>query len=511
MGSSQAAPVQPVSDASVRAIVLALAGAGVVVTIMGTVIVPLIPTLPALLHTSSAADASWAITATLLAGAVAMPVAGRLGDLHGKRRVLIACTWVMVVGSSICALTSALVPVTAGRALQGVGMAAVPLGISIMRDVLPPARLPGAIALMSSSFGVGGALGLPISSLIAQAADWHVLFWLCAGSGAVFAVLVRVVVPESPVRAVGRFDIVGALGLTAGLLAMLLAITKGSSWGWGSVTTLSQLGTAVVVLVLWGAFEIRVAAPLVDLRASAQRPVLLTNLCALIVGFAMYIITLVAPQVLQLPGGTGYGLGQSMLAAGLWMAPGGLAMMAIAPLTARLTAARGPKVTLLLGTGVMAAAHVGGLGLLGSPVGVTVFSLVNSCGVSFAYAAMPALIMGAVPPSQSASANALNSLSRAIGMSTASAVVAVVLAHLTVPLGTATAPSLTGIRVCLALGAVIAVVAGLVALTLPTGAGQRSLRTGSAGPSGPAASTGSGGSVGRPTATDDPSPTSVTA
>ncbi|EFC86244.1 MFS transporter [Parafrankia sp. EUN1f] len=507
MGSSQAAPVQPVSDASVRAIVLALAGAGVVVTIMGTVIVPLIPTLPALLHASSAADASWAITATLLAGAVSMPVAGRLGDLHGKRRVLIACTWVMVAGSLLCALSSTLAPVTAGRALQGVGLAAVPLGISIMRDVLPPARLPGAIALMSSSFGVGGALGLPISALVAQAADWHALFWLCAGAGTAFAVLVRVVVPESPVRASGRFDIVGALGLTTGLLALLLAITKGSSWGWGSATTLSLVGTAVVVLVLWGLFETRVTAPLVDLRASARRPVLLTNLCALVVGFAMYAISLVAPQVLQLPGVTGYGLGQSMLAAGLWMAPGGLAMMAIAPLTARLTAARGPKVTLLVGTAVLATAYLGGLGLLGSPAGVMAFTLVNNCGVAFAYAAMPALIMSAVPPAHSASANTLNSLSRSIGMSTASAVVAVILSHLTVPLGAATAPSLTGIRVCLILGAVVSAVAGLIALTLPAGGGRRSTPS----PATTTASTGPIGPAGPPTDADDPSPAAATA
>lgn len=462
------APKPAVSDASTRAVVLALAGAGIVVTIMGTVIVPLIPILPTLLGTSSAADASWAITATLLAGAVAMPVAGRLGDLYGKRRVLVAATWIMVTGSVVCALTSSLAPVAAGRALQGVGMAAVPLGISIMRDVLPPARLPAAIAVMSSSFGVGGALGLPISALIAQNVSWHALFWMCAGAGATFAVVVRIVVPESPVRAGGRFDLLGALGLSAGLVALLLTITKGSDWGWGSGTTLSLLAAAVVILGLWGLFEIRVDAPLVDLRATARRQVLLTNLTALVVGFAMYAIALVSPQLLQLPAATGYGLGQSMLAAGLWLAPGGFAMLAIAPLTARLTAARGPKVTLLVGITVIAAAYVAGLGLTGSPAGVMLFNLVNNCGVAFAYASMPALIMGSAPPAQSAAANALNSLSRSIGMSTASAIVAVILAHLTVPLGPTTAPSLTGIRVCLILGAVVSAIAGLIALLIPS-------------------------------------------
>ena len=158
VSASQTAP-----ESRTNVIVGVLAAAGIMVSVMQTLVVPLIPDLPQLLHTS-ASNASWAITATLLGGAVATPVVGRLGDLYGKRRMLLVSTVLLVVGSLVCAPADSLAPVVIGRALQGFGMGVIPLGISIMRDVLPPERLGSAMAVMSSSLGVGGALGLPISA-----------------------------------------------------------------------------------------------------------------------------------------------------------------------------------------------------------------------------------------------------------------------------------------------------------------------------------------------------------
>ena len=144
-----------------------------------------------------------------------------------------------------------------GRALQGLAAGVIPLGISIMRDELPAERLGSATALMSASLGVGGALGLPAAAFIADNFDWHVLFWASAALGAVAIVLVLALVPESQVRTGGRFDLVGALGLSAGLVCLLLAISKGADWGWTSGTTLGLFAAAVVVLLLWGWCELR--------------------------------------------------------------------------------------------------------------------------------------------------------------------------------------------------------------------------------------------------------------
>lgn len=447
-------------------IVAVLAGAGIVVSLMQTLVVPLIPRLPEMLH-STAADASWAVTATLLTGAVATPVVGRLGDLYGKRRMLLISLCVLAVGSVICAMTEALGPMVAGRALQGMGAGVIPLGISIMRDVLPPARLGSAIGMMSSSLGVGGALGLPLSAAIAEGTSWHMLFWISAALGALMVVLVAVLIPESPLRIGGRFDVLGAVGLLVGLVALLLPVSKGADWGWTSGWTLGLFATSVVVLVLWGWWELRAPAPLVDLRTTARRQILLTNLASIVIGFAMMAMSLIAPQLLQLPTATGYGLGQSMLEAGLWMAPAGLVMMAVSPLSARVSARYGPKTSLLWGALVIAAGYGAALPLMSSAVGVLLFGAIISAGVGLAYSAMPALIMAAVPVTETAAANGFNTLMRSLGTSTSSTVIGVILAGMTVPMGGVEVPSDTGFRVSFLIGAGVALVAALVVCTIP--------------------------------------------
>ncbi|MER5364450.1 MFS transporter [Streptomyces sp. NPDC002722] len=437
-------------------VVPVLAFAGITVAVMQTLLVPVIKDLPALLRTDPS-NATWVMTATLLAGAVATPIMGRLGDLYGKRKMLLASLAVMVIGSLICASTDDLVVMIVGRALQGFAMGAIPLGIGIMRDELPRERLGSAMALMSSSIGVGGGLALPAAALIAQHFDWHTLFLGAAGLGVLAMALTVVAVPEPALRAPGRFDLVGALGLSLGLVCLLLPITKGSDWGWTSGSTLGLIGASLVILVLWGLFELRSPAPLVDLRTTARREVLLTNLASIMVGVAFYAVSLVLPQLLQLPTSTGYGLGQSMVVAGLCVAPLGLTMMFVAPLYARLSARRGPKVSLMLGMLVIAIGYGAGQGLMSAAWQTVVIAVVLGAGIGLAYSSLPALIIGAVDPSETGAANGLNTLMRSIGTSVSSAVIGMVLANTSVHVGGAALPSMEGFRISflIATGAVL--------------------------------------------------------
>ncbi|MFK3735438.1 MFS transporter [Streptomyces sp. NPDC088090] len=455
------------TEARPGGVVGVLAFAGIVAALMQTLVVPLIGDLPRLLH-ADASDASWVITATLLAAAVATPVAGRLGDTLGKRTVLLASTVPLIAGSVVCALSDSVVPMIVGRGLQGLGMGVVPVGISLLRDVLPPERLGGSIALMSASMGVGGALGLPFSAAVAEHASWRVLFWVAAALSTVVAVLIHRLVPAGRRNPnPGRFDLPGALGLGTGLVSLLLAVSKGATWGWGSATTLGLFAAAAVVLLAWGFWELRTRDPLVDLRVTARPVVLLTNLASVLVGFSMYAQSLVVPQLLQLPEATGYGLGQSMMAMGLWMAPAGLAMMLLAPLGAKLSAARGPKVTLSVGALVISAGYASSLALMGSTWGLLVVTLVCNTGVGLAYGAMPALIMGSVPAEETASANSFNTLMRSIGTSVSAAVIGVVLAQMTTTLGGHVLPSEDGFRAAMLIGAGVALLASAVAALIP--------------------------------------------
>ncbi|MER7721676.1 MFS transporter [Streptomyces flaveolus] len=458
----------PPSPAAPRpnAVVAVLALAGIVVSLMQTLVIPIVPELPKLLD-APASDAAWAVTATLLAAAVATPVVGRLGDMAGKRRMLLFSLVLLIAGSVVCGLSDSLVPMVVGRAMQGLSAAVIPLGISIMRDELPAERLAGATALMSASLGVGGALGLPAAALIADNLDWHMLFWTSGALGAVALVLVSALVPESAVRTGGRFDVLGGIGMAAGLVCLLLAISKGADWGWTSGLTLGLFAAAVLILLVWGRWELRTPQPLVDLRTTARRQVLFTNLASIAVGFSMFAMSLVLPQLLQLPEATGYGLGRSLLTAGLVMAPSGLVMMAFAPVSAKVSQARGPKVTLMIGALIVAAGYGLNIALMSEVWHLVLVSCVIGAGIGFTYGAMPALIMGAVPASETAAANSLNTLMRSIGTSVASAIAGVILAQLTVSLGGFALPSENAFKVVMGIGAGAALLAFVLASFIP--------------------------------------------
>ncbi|MFG2576821.1 MFS transporter [Streptomyces sp. NPDC048481] len=449
------------------AVIATLAFAGTTAAIMQTLVTPLIAELPQILDTSSS-NAAWVITVTLLVAAVCVPVVGRLGDLVGKRRMLLACSAPLIVGSVVCALASDVVTMIVGRGLQGMGMGMVPLGIALLRDVVPAEKLSGSIALVSASMGIGGAIGLPLAAAVAQYANWRVLFWGSAVLAAVVAVLIFLLVPDVPAGAKGqRFDLPGAIGLGVGLVSLLLAVSKGADWGWASGATLGLFALAVVALLAWGLWEVRTTDPLVDLRTTARPRVLLTNVASVFVGFGMYASMLVMPQLLQFPEATGYGLGQSMLAAGLWIAPGGLMMMLVSPLGGKLTNARGPKFTLVCGALVLAAGYFASMALIGSAWGVMLVTVITSSGVGLAYGAMPALIMSSVPVTETAAANGFNTLMRSLGTSIGSAVIGVILSQMTTTLGGHTLASESGFRTALLVGGGLALVSAAIAAVIP--------------------------------------------
>ncbi|MFJ8194088.1 MFS transporter [Streptomyces sp. NPDC096094] len=462
----------PQPTARSNGVVATLALAGTVAAIMQTLVTPLIADLPQLLDTTPS-NAAWVITVTLLVAGVCVPVSGRLGDLVGKRRMLLVCAVPLVIGSVVCALSSSVLPMIVGRGLQGMGMGMVPLGIALLRDVVPQEKLSGSIALVSASMGIGGALGLPIAAAVAQYANWRVLFWGSAGLALLIGALIYFVIPDVPAAAKGqRFDAPGAIGLAIGLVSLLLAISKGGDWGWTSGTTLGLFALAVVALLVWGFYELRTREPLVDLRTTARPRVLLTNGASILIGVGMYAFMLIAPQLLQFPEATGYGLGESILATGLWMAPGGVMMMIVSPLGGKLINARGPKVALVLGALVIAVGYGLALVLMGSAWGLMIVGIVINSGVGLAYGAMPALIMSAVPVSETAAANGFNTLMRSLGTTIGSAVIGVVLAQMTITMGGHTLASEDGFRTGLMIGCGVALVSAAVAVLIPAVRGE---------------------------------------
>ncbi len=443
-----------------------LAATGLIAAFMQTVVTPIIPELPQLLNTTRA-DASWVLTATLLAAAISTPISGRLGDMYGKRRLMLVLLIIMSAGSVVAALSNALIPMVVGRVLQGVGLGVIALGISILRDVVHPKNLGGAVALVSATLGVGGALGLPFAATIAQFLDWHFLFWLSAALSVGALVAVATIIPVSTLRSGGTFDLVGAVGLAVGLVGILLAVSKGTEWGWTSPLTLGLLLGGVIVLVGWGIFELRTSNPLVDLRVASRRTVLLTNLTSITVGAAFFVCTASLPIILESPAGGGVGLGLALIPASLCLMPLGLVMFFLSPVAARLSAARGPRTSLILGGIVITIGFTLAIFFLDQVWHVILVSTITGIGIGFAYAAMPTLIMRAVPPSETAAANGLNSVMRTLGSTISATIVGILLStHVAVTNGIGV-PTRQAFEYVFILGAGIVLVGVIIALFIP--------------------------------------------
>lgn len=379
------------------------------------------------------ADAQWGLIVTLVVGAVCTPVLSRLADGRLRRNLLVGSLLVVTLGSLV-----ALVPTFAGlltaRSLQGFGYAMVPLTVSIAREQLEGAVLARTLGVLSTSVAVGVGLGNPAIGLCFQLGDYRLAFLLAAVVAGSAAVWVWRRVPASTGRGAVPVDLPGALLLGLGLTATLLAIARGSVWGWTSAPVLGLGAVGVVLLAAWAVLELRVPAPLIDLRLATAPGVLAVNIAALLLGVGIFGGVSVVVLVAQSPVATGFGLGYSVLVYGLLMLPMALASL-FCPDLARVLARRiGFRAVLTLGS-VMVAASFGSFALLHrGPLDVLVMMLLLGVGIGLAYSVMPALIVARTPDERTASATGVNQVLRLLGGAFGAALVATVLAAYT-PVG----------------------------------------------------------------------------
>ncbi|HEX3254616.1 MAG TPA: MFS transporter [Gaiellaceae bacterium] len=432
-----------------------------------TTLIPALPDLARTLHTD-AAGVTWTLTAYLVAAAVCTPLVGRLGDIYGKRRLLVITLLAFAAGSIVAALSANLWIVVAGRVVQGIGGGILPLCFAIIRDEFPRERVARGVGLMSAIAGIGGGLGLVLGGVLVDHASYHWIFWLGGAMGIVAAVATELLVPESPIRTPARLDVRGALVLAVGLVLPLIAISRAHQV-WGSSQTLLLIGGGLVVLGFWVALERRTREPLADIDALTRPPVLITNVATLLVGFGMFGSFVVIPTLAEAATSTGYGLGLDATRAGVLLMPGAFAMLVFGPLSGIVGTRLGNKVPLAaggfltaLGLALLAVAHE-------SQLEIILFSLVMSAGIGLAFAAMPNLIIEAVPAQQTGEATGFNALVRSVGSSLGSQVSATILASSAV----AGIPTDSGYTRAFAVSAVVAAGAGVAAVFIPRAPGHQ--------------------------------------
>jgi len=396
-------------------------------TVLQSLVLPALPAIRGDLH-SSQATMSWLLTAYLLSASIATPILGRVGDLYGKQRMLLVVFAALSVGSLMAGLTDSVAVLIVARVIQGLAGAIFPLAFGIIRDEFPAARVPAAIGLMSGMLGIGSGLGIVLAGPIVESLGWHWLFWFPLMVAGIALVATILFIPASPGRATGSVNLPAAGALGAWLLALLLGLSKGFTWGWASAGTIGLFAAAVTLFALWIMMESRSAVPLIDLQMMRVPAVWWTNVTALLLGIGMYASFIVVPPMMQTPTSAGYGLGASVTLSGLYMLPGTGGMLVAGLLIGRINDRFGARLPLIVGSVVAAAA----CGLLvvthDAPWAFVVMSGVQGLGIGLAFSSIANLIIESVPIETTGAATGMNANIRTIGGSIGSGIIASVLA-----------------------------------------------------------------------------------
>jgi MFS family permease len=428
-----------------------------------SLISPVLPTVQASLHTTQA-GVSWVLIAWLLSASVATPILGRISDMIGKDRTLLVVLGAIAVGSLVSALAPNIGLMVAGRVIQGLGGAVYPVAFGIIRDEFEARRVPSAIGAMSSVIAVGGGIGTVLAGPITAGLGWRWLFWIPLIVVIVVGVLSLLLMPRSPVRSGGRINWAASTLLAIWLIALLLAVSEGQAWGWGSFPTIGLFVVAAIALTAWIIAESRSSNPVIDMGMMRQRAVWTTNLVALLFGASMFSVLTFLPQFIETPRAAGYGFGSSVTVAGLIILPMLVTMAIGGMISGPIHRRVGFKAQLAWGSGFLGAGSLGFAFWNAAPWQVALGAAVFGLGLGLAYSAMTSVIVQSVAKARTGVATGMNTNIRNIGGAIGTAVVTAIV---TTEPGRAGFPAASGYEAGFALLALTAAVAVILALLVP--------------------------------------------
>jgi len=445
--------------------------AGISFALMQTLVVPALPFFQREFDTSASA-VTWIASGFLLSSSILTPILGKLGDQHGKARMLVISLAIFGLASLGAAAAWNLNSLVFFRVIQGAGAAVFPLSFGIIRDEFPPEKVGVGIGTVSSVFGAGGGIGLVLSGVILEHLNWHWLFLIGGIPVLVSAVLIARFVPESPVKTPARADVPGAVTLSLGLLALLVAVSQGNTWGWTSAPVLALVAVSVLLLIAWVRIELRVPEPMIDIAMLRRRGMALTNLVTFLIAFGMFAGFILLPNFVQIPRGLppeiaadlGFGFGASPVAVGLFFVPSSIAMVVAGPVAGAIGQRRGPEVPLRIGVALVACALA--LFAVAHDERWTIYVWMTLLGVGIAcsFAALGALVIANSPPAQTGAATGMNTIMRTIGGAFGAQVSAAIISANT--FRATEIPLERGFTTAFAMGAAVALVALVPALAV---------------------------------------------
>jgi MFS family permease len=403
---------------------------GIAYGLAQSMIIPALPDIERATHSSSTTGA-WLLTAYLLAAAGLTAIVGRLGDMLGHRRVLVAALLTFAAGAGIDAVSTNLVLLVVGRVVQAAGAGVYPLAFAILRERIPPSQLAPAVGLMSATLGIGGGVGPLVGGLLVQYGSYQWMFAALAILTLGAAVLTRLFVPSVPAKAAERIDWPGAALLTAALVMFLLAVNQGPSWGWGDARTVGLLFASGLLFPIWIVVERRTAAPLVDIAIMRRYGMVIANSCGFCVGWTSYVGMLLITLEVQQPS-SGIGLGWGATAAGALLVPSGLAILLVGRAAGSMSQRMGPRRPLILGA-ALTLVPTALLSVLDHQIWFLIAaSMTFGAAGGLSLGTLPNLVIETVPPGQTGVAAGMNTLVRIAGAAIGAQVVVTIIASHTI-------------------------------------------------------------------------------
>ncbi len=371
---------------------------------------------------------SWTITIFFIVSAGTAALFARLGDIYGRRRILMIILAIAGLGSLISSLSTSLGGVITGRTLQGVSGAVLPLCLGLMRENLAPKTLAFNIGIMGGVVGVSAGLAFLVAGYILDQFDWHAMFFFSALIALVGIISLLLVVPPSrPAKTSGRLDIMGGALFAPAIAGILLALNSAKD-GWLNWNSGGLLLASLILLAIWARHELRHANPLIDVHLFADRRILLAN----IIFAAIALGPMVNPQVVlvlaQQPLWTGIGLGLGATAAAMLKQPVTIMGLFAGPLGGRIAARHGPRAAMLLGAASLVVAWSLPLFTMSSLVVLLLAISLHSFGIVILYGAVSNQIVEAAPASRTSEATGLAQVTRSTFSAVGSQVIAALMA-----------------------------------------------------------------------------------
>jgi EmrB/QacA subfamily drug resistance transporter len=270
----------------------------------------------------SQASLVWVVNAYMLTFGGFLLLGGRLGDLFGKRRMVLAGTVAFTLASLACGLAGSQAMLVAARAVQGLGGAVVSaVAMALMMDLFTePAERAKAMGVFGFVMSGGGSVGVLLGGLLTGALGWHWVFLINLPIGAAVVALCLLLIPADRGGAHARLDVAGAITVTASLMLAVYAVVDGNEAGWTSAQTLGLLGLAALLLLAFVGIEVRVREPLMPMRLFRSRNVTTANVVGVLWAAAMFAWFFISALYLQLV------LGYSPMQVGLAFLPANLIM-----------------------------------------------------------------------------------------------------------------------------------------------------------------------------------------